>query len=431
MANGIGPDGKVVGYVLTALGREHAYVYDGSEMLDLGTLGGHFSVAYDINRFNQVVGYSLTGEIDRGFVGTSFLWDGSTMEDLGISGNNDAKKINDFGQIVGGRQQDEFYVAFLYEDGQITDLGSIGGRGSWALSINNNGQIVGISNATIPGTEFTSNRGFLYENGSLIDLGSLGPYCSLARDEFFCYEESSATGISDSGQIVGFSSLPDSILKHAFRIKSEGMEDLGTLGGSQSWAYAVNESGQIVGTSLSTDDTAYHAFLFDQEKMYDLNDLIVQRPPGSGHVWGAADINDFGQIVGSSYLLNPLYPMVSPQRDLAFPAVLGPRLQFEYWVSRGNIPENCTGKFPNIQIQVKFTSSSLRGKLPPRFRSFVNSWITVGKFEFDCQGSEGWNMADLPLPSFLEGQNVDLTIRVREYGKPSNPTVHLRHLTHE
>ena len=36
----------------------HAFVYDGTEMIDLGTLGGLFSVAYGINNDGVVVGYA-------------------------------------------------------------------------------------------------------------------------------------------------------------------------------------------------------------------------------------------------------------------------------------------------------------------------------------------------------------------------------------
>jgi probable HAF family extracellular repeat protein len=87
------------------------------------------------------------------------------------------------------------------------------------------------------------------------------------------------------------------------------MADLGTLGGSSSYATAINDSGQVVG------GTGGHAFLYDNGKMVDLNTLISS---GSGWVLESATaINDSGQIVGcgtnsrgktDAFLLTPLLP---------------------------------------------------------------------------------------------------------------------------
>ena len=77
------------------------------------------------------------------------------------------------------------------------------------------------------------------------------------------------------------------------------MRDLGTLGGSESYAYAVNSSGQIVGESYGSSFSSLHAFVYRGSSMVDLNTLI---PPNSGWVLKeATDINDLGQIVGNGY----------------------------------------------------------------------------------------------------------------------------------
>jgi len=75
--------------------------------------------------------------------------------------------------------------------------------------------------------------------------------------------------------------------------------DLGTLGGTESYAYAVNNIGQVVGASilLETESGApTHAFLWEEGQMIDIGTLTGP----DGDFSGASDINDFDQIVGQS-----------------------------------------------------------------------------------------------------------------------------------
>jgi probable HAF family extracellular repeat protein len=53
------------------------------------------------------------------------------------------------------------------------------------------------------------------------------------------------TGIN-KGQVVGFAAIA-SPAYHAFVWQNGIMTDLGTLGGSESYAYSINDSGQVVG----------------------------------------------------------------------------------------------------------------------------------------------------------------------------------------
>lgn len=96
--------GQVVGMSFPAGSTDHhAFLYDGITMRDLGTLGGSYAEAYDINNSGQVVGYS-----DSDTARCAFLYDDGKMVDLNTllpaySGwlLQDAKGINDLGQIVG------------------------------------------------------------------------------------------------------------------------------------------------------------------------------------------------------------------------------------------------------------------------------------------------------------------------------------------
>lgn len=131
-------------------------------------------------------------------------------------------------------------LAFNYN---VTDLGSLGGDVSGAFAINNLGQLVG-SSQTIPGGSTVANA-FLYSSGTLADLGTLAGGSGT----------STAQGINDSGQIVGYSDNGP----HAFFYSNGTMNDLGTLGGAASYGLGIDSAGRSVGYSL-TSAGVYHAF---------------------------------------------------------------------------------------------------------------------------------------------------------------------------
>ena len=97
-----------------------------------------------------------------------------------------ANDVNEAGQVVGyaGNR------AFVWQDGALTALPTLGGTAGMAEAINENGQIVGSSTLTTPPT---GGRAVLWDNGGITDLTpALGPG-----------ETSAALGINDSREIVG------------------------------------------------------------------------------------------------------------------------------------------------------------------------------------------------------------------------------------
>jgi probable HAF family extracellular repeat protein len=315
VALGINNFGEVVGYSETADKQNHAFLYlAGGQLLDLGTLGGHVSYASRIRDCGILVGHAAIpdGRM-RAFIaaiGTFELFDLSSL-DVRLAGPySTASGINREGQVVGftytpGGSNDSHGKgiskrAFLYSNHKITDLGTFDGTDSFATGINNSGQVIGFFIAKpVPGVAYIPTRAFVFSGNKLVDLWTLGRSVTTPTD------------INDLGQVVGYGQKPGG-RAHAFFYSGGRMKDLGTLpGGTQSYAYGINGSGQIVGASESADFTL-HAFLYTKGVTQDLNSLI---PAHSGWLLSEArDINDAGQIVGvgivngqrRGFLLTPL-----------------------------------------------------------------------------------------------------------------------------
>lgn len=155
-----------------------------------------------------------------------------------------------------------------------------GGTGNGAAkAINESGQIVGIANDASE-----NNHAVIWNtDGSIKVLGELpGHSISWAVD------------INDKGQVVGWSGETGNKNKHAVIWQPDGtIKDLGTLGGPISAATAINNNGYVVGQSITGGPGMMHAFIWKPETgMVDLG------APGKVYRYYASDIDDSGRAIG-------------------------------------------------------------------------------------------------------------------------------------
>ncbi len=306
--------------------EEHAFLWRKGVMTDLGTLGGFNSnVPFPVkNDEGLIAGGSQTSAIDplgENFFGPitcdqngdlckggdlinrGFVWQEGVITALATLGGNNgvATGANNRGEVVGFAEnatQDPScappqvldWEAVLWgpEPGEIRELSPFPGDSvAAALAINDHGDVVGGSGICGPVSPAVSLHAVLWQDSSLIDLGNLGGAMNNV-----------ALAINNRGQVAGFSDLSGDATFHAFRWENGTMTDLGTLPGDfSSSASGINNQGQVVGSSCDQNGNC-RVFLWENGAMTDLNTLVPQR--SSLYLAMASDINDRGEIVGNA-----------------------------------------------------------------------------------------------------------------------------------
>lgn len=300
---------------LTGFPAPLAVLWKDGNIVNLGTLGGNQSGAGAVNGRGEVVGAALNSTTDpfplrypyldffffgNGTESHAFLWRDGTMQDLGTLGGPDSAAyfVNQKGQVAGASDVD-FSVSpvtggptvhpFLWEHGKMLDLiagappGMFGGTFGIAAWLNERGQVVGTMNLTGD----TTWHSFLWDDGVIRDLGTLGGINTTAQ---WLNRNGHASGKSDVTTICT-ACAPDNQkqLHHPFLWKDGVMKDLGLLyADTAGTAYSVNAKDQAVGVTtpciqVTPDDSCngpvYHAFLWENGSIVDLQTLVL---PGSG-----------------------------------------------------------------------------------------------------------------------------------------------------
>lgn len=303
--------------------------------------GGNQNFALDVNALGQVVGNSRK---NGGTTLHPYLW---TIGDPlpveigilpGVPTFGRGFAVNDSGVVV-GESGNGPSKPFRYENGTLTDLGTLpGGSGGVANDVNNAGRAVGAaSNGQGVRAFFTDDGGSLTDLGTPLGttnsfarayaINESGTIAGVARNAtntaseptlwtFDAVGQPVATtvpsplpgafgeflGLNDTGLAVGRYTNASGRTR-AFAYDGSASVDLGLLGDEPTFVHAraidVNDAGLIVGY-VARFDTAPSfggaAVLWKNGSIYDLNDLI---DPASGwRLYSAEGINERGQIVG-------------------------------------------------------------------------------------------------------------------------------------
>ncbi len=279
LATAVNSFGQVTG-LSSVNGEVHAFFWDGTQMNDLGHLGGGMSFGWGLNNLGRVAGDSNDANGNT----LAFVWNGSTMQSIGTLGGSysSAIGINDSGHATGesdlSDDVDTETHAFYWNGATMQDLGTLGGTFSHGHAINNAGWVTGWSEIACGCV-----RAFIWDGTQMVDLGTL-----TGGDESF------GLAINDLGHVAGYATDVN-FDEHAFYWDGTTMHDLGALDGYASKAFGINNAGQIVG---SIDGS--RGFYWDGNAMWDLNDLLG--PDSTTYILDAQSINSSGQIAATAMI---------------------------------------------------------------------------------------------------------------------------------
>jgi probable HAF family extracellular repeat protein len=303
---------------------------------DIGTLGGANSFSYSITDSGMVAGGANTPGQNDLVAQTAFVWNGGQPINLGTLGGSACPDCSSEGAAASangsvamlsetaipdpnGEDFCEFNVnrpsrtnhqclAAVWRDGILSALPTLpGGNNAEAFFVNKSGQAVGVSEIGIPdATCATPNQVRRFEGARWAPDGTPTALAPLQGDTV-----SFAFTNNDVGQAVGFSGLCSNVIlppfvpggpsaPHAVLWDADGTpHDLGNPpgGAGNNVAVGINNRAQVTMNSVMSDGTI-HAFVFANGVPQDLGtypaDAFITVAPCCNNV------NDLGQIVGFS-----------------------------------------------------------------------------------------------------------------------------------
>lgn len=320
----------VAGASTTDTGKLHATIWRGGGPKDLGTLGGPEASSAvlwpGVNDDGVVVGVSQTDDVDPnneswscgaflparvGYACVGFVWRDGRMRALPTLGGTHgfATDVNNHGQIVGWAENQVEDPECDPVSGQVlqfravrwdrygrhtTELPPLAGDGvSSATAINDKGRVVGISGACDQAVGRLSARNpVVWDHGRprlLPDLGGIAWDTPMAINE-----RGDAVGFVNRSAADGRSFRPLPVLwTAAGRLHELALPDGYTFG----QALGINKRREVVGVALSADFSQCTAMLWRDGKALVLQEEVRRTPLD---LCNANHINDRGEITGEA-----------------------------------------------------------------------------------------------------------------------------------
>ena len=266
---------------------------------DLGSLGLGVSHGLAINANGQVTGDSVLSTLvqvpcpPQQYGGAkkcfkhpdhAFVWSNGTMTDLGSLGGlySQGVAINGTGEVVGESATKSAgpFEPFLWNGHSMKALSAP----ATVYGINDPGQIVG---HCYDGT-FLQSYACVVSNGTITALPESNPNIECLQITTIPGNIPAAVAINNSGQVLG--NCFNSAGGLAVVWTNDTPTELPTLGGVASSGTAISGNGQVVGTS-ETSTGAEDGFLWSNGTMTDL-----------GSNFSSAAVNDSGVIVGGQFV---------------------------------------------------------------------------------------------------------------------------------
>jgi len=328
-SSGVGVGASEDGLIdpFTKMAASVAVMFDHGKVINLGALPGGFeSLAQSIDNQGQVAGFSSNGVRDLyacylfgpepscGWPTQvrAVVWRHGVISDLGTLGGLDAVAVaqNQRGEIAGQSYTSDQLSAgtslppqapFLWTNGHMINLGTLGGASGQANGLNGRGEVVGYSD--LPGDRIF--HPFLWNGRRMIDLTPRS-------------RKGTANWVNEHGDVTGWTC--GSLVCKAFLWRHGKLTILPAVG-SAAWVNgkSINDRGEVVGDEADANDAndnAFMAVLWANGHAYNLNKLIA---PSTEKLTDAQYINDQGNIVANAVLPNGDHRMVLLTRNRTVP----------------------------------------------------------------------------------------------------------------
>lgn len=288
VAHDLNDDAVVVGHSLNTADEVRPFIWRAGTMTQITIPGASgFHIAYAVNPADQVVGTMGTADV----LSHAFLWRAGSTTYLGSGdAESGAYDINEAGDIAGSWTDGGARRASVWHRGVRRDLPTIAGNAGVGYGIGKHQQVVGSS--TVADAPSAPEHAVLWADGEVHDLGTLGGRSSTAQAIIVGRWPDADLATTF---IVGHSQTSTGAI-HAFVWNRGRMRDLGTLPGHvASEALDISGAGIIVGSSTDRSGNTRACMWIDGSVV----DLTALLPAGSGWVLQSATaINNRRQIAG-------------------------------------------------------------------------------------------------------------------------------------